>query len=645
MSSLLDTISGPEDVKRLSFAQTGELAEDLRAEMIAATSLNGGHLASSLGAVEIVLAAYRVLDLPHDKLLFDVGHQAYAHKMLTGRRDGFALLRKAGGASGFTRREESPYDVYDSGHASDSLATACGLALARDLDGGSERIVTVIGDASLAGGLSYEALNVIGQRQFKRFAIVLNDNEMSISRSVGALSSYLAAIRTDPRYTMVRDQVEDSMHGSGRMADVLMRLGDRAKQATKQFLVPGMLFEDMNITYLGPFDGHDVRLIQETLARALEMGRPVLIHAVTRKGKGYAPAERNPELFHGIGPFDPSTGAPAKPAGAAPTCTQVLTRELARAARRDPGIVAVAAAMTEGTGLAPFAREFPERTYDVGIAEECAVTMAAGLALGGKKPVVCIYSTFLQRAFDEISTNVCLPNLHVVFAVDRAGLVGEDGSTHHGEFDIAYLRMLPNMRVAAPSDADELTAALRWAFEADGPVAVRYPRGAAPELGLGGAAGEGFGPRARVVHEPDGAGEPDACVLALGRMVAPALEAARSLEGKDVRVRVLDMRWAKPVDADAVRAACACGLVVTVEDGVAAGGFGSAVLESMAGMGLSANAVVLGLPDAYVGHGCAAGLYAELGLDAPGIARSVERAVARRRRGEAPDEPQARWAR
>ena len=620
MASLLDSIHDPADVKRLPASRLTELASDLRAEMIAATALNGGHLASSLGAVELILAAYRVLDLPHDKLLFDVGHQAYAHKLLTGRRAGFVHLRQASGTSGFTRRKESVYDVHDSGHASDALATAAGIALARDLSGDDARVVAIVGDASLAGGLSYEALNVIGQQQFNRFVVVLNDNEMSISRSVGALASYLAAIRTSPHYTTVRDQVEGSVSSTGRVGDVLVRLGERAKQATKQFLVPGMLFEELGLTYLGPIDGHDLRVVHDTLARALDMGRPVIIHAVTKKGKGYLPAERNPELFHGVGPFDSETGEPLKKAGSVPTYTQVFSCALRREARRDERIVTLTAAMAEGTGLASFAEEFPARAFDVGIAEECAVTLAGGLALGGKIPVVAVYSTFLQRAYDEISTNVCLPNLHVVFAVDRAGLVGEDGSTHHGMFDLAYLRTLPNMTVVAPSDELELARALRTAVEADGPVAVRYPRGSA----RGVAVPEDYDPlpfEARTVLESDG--RPDVVFLAVGRMVGVACDAAGLLADRGIRCRVVDMRWVKPVDAVAVRASCGARLVVTVEDGTICGGFGSAVVECMADEGVSAQVLRLGLPNAYVGHGAVSELFARLGLDSQGIAVSV----------------------
>ena len=625
MASQLDRMQRPQDVQTLTAEELQELAADLRAEMIASTALNGGHLASSLGAVELVLAAHRSLDLPHDKLLFDVGHQAYAHKLLTGRRPGFAHLRHKGGVSGFTRRRESEYDVHDAGHASDAIATAAGIASARDACGGTEKIVTIVGDASLAGGLSSEALNYVGQRQFSRFVVILNDNEMSISPSVGALASYLATLRTSTLYNTARDQVEGGIARTGRVGDALVRLGERAKQATKQFLVPGMYFEEMGFTYLGPIDGHDVRGVQETLTRALEMGRPVLIHAITRKGNGYEPAEENPEVFHGVGPFDPATGMRLSKSSSVPTYTQAFAQALVREARDDKRIVAITAAMMDGTGLSAFAREFPERTYDVGIAEECAVTMASGMALRGAIPVVTIYSTFLQRAYDEISTNVCLQNLHVVFAVDRGGLVGEDGSTHHGMFDLAYLRTLPHMRIAAPSDEAELARALKAALEADGPVAVRYPRGkgrgvpTSPDV-------EPLPATARVVFEPAAGGQTpvEVAILAVGRMVEVAEDAARLLAEAGVSCRVYDMRWVKPVDAEAVCAAAQSSLVVTIEDGTVCGGFGSAVLETMADTACLAPVLRLGLPDDYVGHGSVDELFEELGLTGAGVAASVQ---------------------
>jgi 1-deoxy-D-xylulose-5-phosphate synthase len=617
---VLAHITCPDDVKRLSDREVAQLAQDLRAEMIAATSLNGGHLASSLGAVELILAAYRVLDLPHDKLVFDVGHQAYAHKMLTGRLSGFAKLRQIGGVSGFTRRSESPYDVHDSGHASDSVAVALGLAEGRDLRGSDERILTIIGDASIGGGLAMEALNVIGQRRKRRFVIILNDNEMSISHTTGAISSYLASIRTSQRYIATRDALEDALSKTDFGAG-LVKLGELAKASTKQLLVPGMFFEELGFVYLGPIDGHNVALVQETISRAFDVDGPVVIHAVTRKGKGYAPAENNPELFHGIGPFDPKTGLQVKKPASAPTYTSVFARSLEAEAEKDERIFAITAAMKGGTGLTGFAERFPRRFIDVGIAEECAVTMAAGLAIDGEVPVVAIYSTFLQRAFDEIVTNVCLPNLHVVFAVDRAGLVGQDGSTHHGVFDIAYLRALPNMRIIAPSDEAELADAIHTAIAMDGPVAVRYPRGS--------GTGAQVSPVRRMLpvrseKKRDGA---DVRILALGNMVSVACEAAEILEGKSVSCGVRDMRWVKPLDVEAIREECASSarLIVTVEDAAVAAGFGSAVLESMADNGLSVPVLRLGIPDEFVGHGSTDELLSSIGLDARGIAASIEK--------------------
>ena len=629
MVSPLNSFSTPADVKSLDAAGLAELASDLRGEMIAATSINGGHLASSLGAVELILAAYRVLDLPHDRLLFDVGHQAYAHKMMTGRLDGFARLRQADGISGFTRRNESIYDVHDSGHASDALPTAVGLACARDYLGGDENIVSIVGDASIVGGLSLEALNYAGQAKLGRFVIVLNDNEMSISRSVGALSSYLAAIRTSKFYTSTRDQVEDNLAGTGAIGAGLVNWGERAKKATKKFLVPGMFFEEFGFTYLGPIDGHDVRVVEETLQRALDVPGPVVVHAVTKKGKGFGPAESHPEVFHGVGPFDPVTGSLVASGKKAPSYTDVFAHTLDDEASHDRRIVAITAAMMDGTGLAKFASKYPERTFDVGIAEECAVTMASGMAIGGLVPVVAIYSTFLQRAYDEISTNICIPAHHVVFAVDRGGLVGEDGSTHHGMFDLAYLRTLPNMRILAPSDGEDLRRALSCALAMDGPVAVRYPRGSVcNDLAELGTAGDGSllpaNLPARVVYRSVADTDSvDVCLLAVGKMASISCRAATILSERGVSVEVVDARWVKPVDVAAVQRACGSRLVVTVEDGTICGGFGSAVLETISDLGLCAPVLRLGLPDGYVGHGSVDELLASLRLDAHGIAGSV----------------------
>lgn len=621
---LLGRISCPADVKRLDSSELPRLAQELRSQMIRATSKNGGHLASSLGAVELILAAYSVLDLPHDKLVFDVGHQAYAHKMMTGRLGGFDALRQIDGTSGFTRRNESIYDVHDSGHASDGLPTALGLANSRDMRGGDERIVTIVGDASISGGLSMEALNIAGQQRKRRFVVILNDNEMSISHTIGAISSYLASLRTNKRYMDTRDTVESTLARTG-IGSSLLKLGEMAKASTKQLLVPGMFFEELGFVSLGPIDGHNLPLVTDTLRKAMDVDGPVLIHAVTRKGKGYAPAEKNPEIFHGVGPFDPVSGKQLKKASTAPSYTSVFAKTLEEAASTNNKIVAITAAMEGGTGLGAFARRFPRRYLDVGIAEECAVTMAAGMAIDGSVPVVAVYSTFLQRAYDEIVTNVCIPNLHVVFAIDRAGLVGQDGCTHHGILDIAYLRAIPHMRIMAPSNEAELADALHTAIGMEGPVAVRYPRG----NGIGAeipAVRSEYLQQARVLRRGS-----DVEILALGPLVNTALSAAQLLEAKGISCSVRDMRWAKPIDTGAVREACGSDaqLVVTLEDGVVSGGFGSAVLEAMAGEGLSKPVLRLGLPDQhFVGHGSVGDLYLQLGLDAPGIAASIEARLA-----------------
>ncbi|MBR2835024.1 MAG: 1-deoxy-D-xylulose-5-phosphate synthase [Coriobacteriales bacterium] len=620
--SALDDVLNKESLSQLNTQELNELAEDLRAEMIAATSLNGGHLASSLGAVELIIAAHRVLDLPHDKLLFDVGHQAYAHKMLTGRLGGFSQLRQSGGVSGFTRRNESVFDVHDSGHASDAVATAAGIATARDYLGGDEKIVTIVGDASIAGGLSFEALNYAGQAQLKKFVVILNDNEMSIAPSVGALSSYLAYLRTNPHYTNTRDQLEAHLASTGHIGDILVRLGERAKQATKTFFVPGMLFEEFGFTYLGPINGHDIHSVEDTLIRGLSLDCPVLIHAITQKGKGFEPAEKNPEIFHGVGPFDAKTGELLKKSSSNPTCTQVFAETLLEEAKKDESIVAITAAMPDGTGLALLRDKMPKRFFDVGIAEECAVTLASGMAIQGLTPVVAIYSTFLQRAYDEISTNICLPQHHVIFAVDRAGLVGEDGSTHHGMFDIAYLRTLPHMRIIAPSNSDELKNALKFALKLDGPVAIRYPRGSLPMAQESQQEPFNFLAREAWTSLEDTSLIPQITVLALGKMVNVAIEACKTI-AQTYSVSVIDMRWAKPIDTEAVKRACQSKLVVTLEDGTKEGGFGSGVLEEISDSGRNANTLILGLPADYISHGSLNDLYRQCGIDSQGVADSI----------------------
>ena len=615
---ILDCISSPADLKVLGDDELAILANEIRQEIIETTSKTGGHVASSLGAVEIILAVHSLINAPADKFLFDVGHQAYAHKLVTGRLDDFENLRTYGGISGFPRPSESVYDAHPSGHASDSLSVALGLAKARDLRGSHEKIVTLIGDASLSGGMAFEAINTIGQLQTP-MVIILNDNEMSISKNVGAFVKHLGALRSSAKYRQARDSAQERME-TGVVGEALVSFGRNMKESMKQFVVPRtMMFEQLGILCTPPVDGHDIPALKDILRTALESDGPVLVHVVTKKGAGYEPAVADPERFHGVGPYDIATGADAKPKAAAPSYTSVFGQALINEAEADNRIVAITAAMRSGTGLKPFAARFPERFVDVGIAEENAVGMASGLAFGGMKPVVAIYSTFLQRAVDQVIINNALPDLDVVFAIDRAGLVGADGPTHHGMFDIAYMRMVPNMCVLTPSNEAELVNALHTALALKGPVALRYPRG------------NGAGVQLPEVPEvlPVGKGEirragDDIAILAFGPMVATALEVADRLAAEGIEARVVDMRWAKPIDADAVAHAAQTRLVVTLEDGVIAGGAGEGVLDILSAQGAQVPTLVLGIPDSFVQHGSQSQLMAELGLDAEGVYQSIK---------------------
>ncbi len=615
---ILDAVSSPADLKLLDNEELSILAQEIREEIITVTSQTGGHVASSLGAVEIILAVHSMLECPRDKFVFDVGHQAYAHKLVTGRLEEFDTLRSYGGLSGFPKPGESPYDVHPSGHASDSLSVALGLAQARDLAGEDRKVVTLIGDAALSGGMAFEALNNIGQAQTP-MVIILNDNEMSISRNVGALMKHLGYMRASTQYRRTRDSLQEVLESSGPFTSALASFGRNMKESLKQFIIPrSMMFEQLGILCTAPIDGHDIGLLKETLAAVLETDGPVLVHAVTRKGAGYEPAVRNPEKFHGIAPFDIATGEVKKKPAAAPTYTSVFGRALVAEARRDERIVAITAAMKGGTGLDAFAEEFPERFVDAGIAEEHAVGLASGLALGGRKPVVAIYSTFLQRAIDQMIINNALPNLDVVFAIDRAGVVGEDGPTHHGMFDLAFTRMVPNMRVLAPSNEAELAHALHTALALGGPFAIRYPRGAAEGVPVPDEPCVLEEGKARVVREGK-----DAAILAFGRMVAPAMGAAELLAERGVEARVVDMRWVKPLDANEIARAAETGLVVTVEGGVIAGGAGEGVLGEMARLGCVVPALTLGIPDRYIPQGAPKALLHDMGLDAEGIAAAI----------------------
>ena len=616
---ILDMISSPADLKVLSNDELAILASEIRREIVSTTSKTGGHVASSLGAVEIILALHAELNCPDDKIVFDVGHQAYAHKLVTGRRDEFATLRTFGGMSGFPKPSESPYDVHFSGHASDSLSVALGLAQARDLAGTDNKVVAVIGDASLGGGMAFEALNNIGQAQTP-MVIILNDNEMSISHNVGALMKHLGAMRASNQYRHARDNMQEHLENSGPVGKAITNLGRNMKESMKQFVIPhSMIFEQLGIVCTTPLDGHNIGQLREMLRTVLAADGPVLMHVVTRKGEGYTPARQNPEKFHGIAPYDIATGNVVKSgAPSAPKYTNVFGKALVAEAEKDDRIVAITAAMKGGTGLDAFAEKFPERFVDTGIAEEHAVGYAGGLAAGGRKPVVAVYSTFLQRAVDQMIINVALPKLDVVFAIDRAGIVGADGPTHHGVFDLVYCRMIPNMRVLAPSDEAELVNALHTALQMGGPFAIRYPRGEAEGAPLPETPEVLPEGKARVVREGT-----DVAILAFGRMVAQAKGAAELLAADGISARVVDMRWVKPLDAQAIRQACETKLVVTVEGGVIAGGAGEGVLGEMATAGLTTPAVNLGIKDEFVTQGSVGQLLHEQGLDAEGIAAAV----------------------
>ncbi len=617
----LPRVSGPEDLVGLDAEALQQLAAEVRQTIVETVAGNGGHLGASLGTVELTLALHTVFDSPTDRIIWDTGHQAYGHKLLTGRFPQFATLRQPGGLSGFLKRRESPHDVWEAGHAGTSLSAALGMAKARDLKGDRHAVVAVIGDGALTAGMALEALNNIGHSQ-SRVIVVLNDNGMSISRNVGALPSYLARLRTEPAYLRLREDVQWLLQRVPLIGPAMVRTAQRVKESLKHLVLPGMLFEELGLTYLGPIDGHNVAALQDVLRQATQVEGPVLCHVVTVKGKGYAPTEEKPEASHSWGgPFDPKTGKLFARAAGRPTFTRVFSDTLIAAATRDPRVVAITAAMPEGTGLDRFAERFPDRCFDVGIAEQHAVTFAAGLAAEGLRPVCAVYSTFLQRAYDQVVHDVAHQSLPVVFALDRAGVVGADGATHQGVFDIAYLRHIPGMALIAPKDEAELQSALLTALARDdGPTALRYPRG------------EGLGVplQEEPVPLPWGRGEilveqgRDCLVLALGTLCAEAVRAAHVLAEDGVGVTVVNARFCKPLDADLILSlARACGAVVTVEEHTATGGFGSAVLELLAAHDVTVRASVLGLADLFLDHGRPADQLRSSGLCAGGIASAV----------------------
>ena len=609
---ILDSINQPADLRGLSLEQLQTLAAELRDELVGRISLNGGHLASSLGAVELSIALHRVFDSPTDKILWDVGHQSYAHKLLTGRRDRFATIRQQGGLSGFTDPTESIHDAFVGGHASNSISAALGMALARDLSGGKYHVIAVVGDAALTGGMAVEAINHWGQVG-SRMIVVLNDNGMAISPSVGALSRSLNRMRLDPRYEAAKRKAKATF-AHLPFGQPAWTVGKRLKGRVKRVLIPGALWEAFGFTYVGPVDGHDIKSLEAALTRARDYEtKPTFVHVITKKGKGYPPAEEDAVTFHGIAPSTVSIGN-------GPSYSQVFGQTVLRLMRENPRVVAITAAMLDGTGMASAGREFPQRVFDVGICEQHAVTLAGGLATKGFIPIVAIYSTFLQRAYDQIVHDVCIQNLPVVFAIDRAGIVGDDGRTHQGTLDLSYLGCIPGLTVAAPKDENELQHLIFTGTRANRPMAIRYPRGSGP--------GSALDPD---LHEiAIGQGEvlrsgSDVAILALGTTVYPSLEAAQVLSEKGVDCTVINARFAKPLDADLiVETAKKVKRVLTVEENTLAGGFGSAVLQLLQARSLRDVQVrCLGIPDEFVEHASQPFLRAKYSLDASGIASQI----------------------
>ena len=614
---ILEQIKGPEDLKKLTSEELSQLAEEIRAFLIEKISHTGGHLASNLGVVELTIALFRTFDLPEDKIIWDVGHQSYTHKILSGRRMEFDELRQYGGLSGFPKRKESPYDSFDTGHSSTSISAGLGIAQGRDILGEDYKVVSVIGDGALTGGMAYEALNNAA-RMKKNFIIILNDNKMSISENVGGMSGYLGGLRTGAGYNDLKKNVADTLERipvvGGRMIDKIKR----TKNSIKQLFIPGMLFENMGITYLGPVDGHNIPALCKVLKEAQKLDHAVLVHVLTKKGKGYEPAEKNPAHFHGVSPFDIKTGKPLAEKKY-PTYTDVFSKKLCQLGETHPELVAVTAAMPDGTGVAAFGKKFPDRFFDVGIAEAHAVTSAAGMAAAGLRPVVAVYSSFLQRGYDHILHDVCIQNLPVLFAVDRAGLVGSDGETHQGIFDYSYLTSIPNMSVAAPKNLWELRAMLDFAMDYKAPFAIRYPRGTAyrglKEFMQPIAYGKG-----EIIYE-----EENIALLAVGSMVSTGEHVRAKLKEEGVSCTLANARFVKPFDKELVdRLAKNHRLIVTMEENVLQGGFGLPVTAYIHEHYPQVKVMNIALPDAYVEHGNVSVLRKGLGIDSDSIIQRLK---------------------
>lgn len=611
MEQILDSIKHLADVQKLSISHLQSLAAELRRMIIDTCAKNGGHLAPSLGTVDLTLALYSVFNPERDKFVWDVGHQAYAHKILTGRRENFATLRTLNGITGFPKRSESRFDAFGTGHASTSISAALGMSIVRDLEGKDYNVVAIIGDGALTGGEAYEGLNYAGDLG-KRLIVILNDNEMSIDRNVGAMSEYLSRIKLAPQYARAKKDIEGFIRNIPHIGDTVLKTAEYLKDGVKAAITPGGLFEEMGFSYIGPIDGHNIEAMQSVFRQIANIEGPVLVHVRTKKGRGYMPAEDEPDKFHGISKFNKATGEPIKNPAAPPSYTEIFSRTMLELGYDNHSMVAVTAAMPSGTGLKAFARQFPERFFDVGIAEEHAVTMAAGMAAAGAHPVVALYSTFAQRAYDQIVHDVCLQKLPVTLCLDRAGLVGADGPTHHGVFDYSYLRHIPGMVVMAPKDENELRDMLYTAVKYNGPAAVRYPRGSA----TGAALSDGFRQleigKAELLSG-DGRG---VVLLAVGSMVKQAVEAARLLNMANIKATVVNMRFVKPLDADMLGWLLERQpeLMVTLEENALAGGFGSAVLEFMADAGKKCRVLRFGIEDKFIEHGSCPQLLEKCGL-------------------------------
>lgn len=613
---ILEQIEKANDIKKIDKNKYGLLAEEIRDFLIHKISVTGGHLGSNLGAVELTMALHLSLSLPEDKIVWDVGHQSYTHKILTGRREGFETLRKFGGMSGFPKRKESDCDSFDTGHSSTSISAGLGLVKARDINGENHTVVSVLGDGSLTGGMAYEALNNASRLE-TNFIIILNDNNMSISENVGGVSKYLNNIRTADSYLGLKEGIYNKLSGMPNGDSLVARIR-RAKSSVKHLVIPGMFFEDMGLTYLGPVDGHNISDMVKVLREAKRCKNGVIVHLLTQKGKGYEPAERHPARFHGAEPFDIRTGLPTKPRTKA-NYTDIFSTVMTKLGARDTKVVAITAAMPDGTGLKRFHNIYPDRFFDVGIAEEHAVTFAAGLAAGGLKPIVAVYSSFLQRAYDQILHDVCIQNLPVVFAIDRAGLVGSDGETHQGIFDLSYLSSIPNMHIMAPKNKWELSDMMKFAVDFNAPIAIRYPRGEAYDGLMEFRAPIEYGKSEMIESESEIA------LFAVGSMVKVAVAVRRALKNKGHACSLINARFVKPIDKEAVaRAVRNHKLIVTMEENVASGGYGEKVRAYMNSIGAQAQLLAISIPDEYVEHGNVEQLKIEEGISTDAIIERIE---------------------